>query len=245
MAGSVGALLAATVDLVVPLGCAGCGTSGALLCPGCRDELVRVALPAAPVTPRPPPPGWPGCHAVLSYETVVPHLIRSAKDGERRDLLPVLGRLLSEPVRRAVEQLGPGPAVLVPVPSSGANRRRRGDAPVETMVRLAARQVDPRLPVRPLLTTGRAVADQAGLGAAARRGNLDGALRVTGGSDVRGARVVVADDVVTSGATLAEARRVLLAAGAGQVALAALAATPWRGGTAGSGGNLSPTRPGH
>lgn len=243
MDGSGSSLLAA-VELVVPLTCAGCGCPGALLCAGCRDELVRAALPPVPVHPRPPPPGWPGCHAMLTYAGVVPRLVRSAKDGERRDLLPVLGRLLSEPVRRAIEQLGPGPAVLVPAPSSAANRRRRGDAPVETMVRRAARRLDGEPAVRPLLRPGRVVADQAGLGAAARRGNLDGALRVAGGADLRGSRLVVVDDVVTSGATLAEARRVLLAAGAGEVTLAALAATPWRGGAAGSGGNLSPTRSG-
>jgi predicted amidophosphoribosyltransferase len=83
----------------------------------------------------------------------------------------------------------------------------------------------------------RRVADQAGLTAADRATNLSGALRVR--QDLRGLRVVVVDDVITTGATLAEAARALRAAGAEVPAAAVIAATerhaggPFSGGTAG------------
>jgi predicted amidophosphoribosyltransferase len=69
----------------------------------------------------------------------------------------------------------------------------------------------------------RRVADQAGLTATARSANLTGALRAR--LDLRGVRVIVVDDVVTTGATLTEAARALRAAGAEVPAAAVIAAT--------------------
>jgi predicted amidophosphoribosyltransferase len=72
----------------------------------------------------------------------------------------------------------------------------------------------------------RRVADQAGLTAADRGANLAKAMRAR--HDLRGARVVLVDDVVTSGATLAEAARALRVAGADVPAAAVIAATERR-----------------
>lgn len=80
----------------------------------------------------------------------------------------------------------------------------------------------------PVLRHRRRVADQAGLGAAARSANLAGALQAIAPWRVQGRRVVVVDDVITSGATLAEAARTLQAAGARVTAAATVAATPRR-----------------
>ncbi|WP_225991356.1 ComF family protein [Actinomadura montaniterrae] len=74
----------------------------------------------------------------------------------------------------------------------------------------------------------RRVADQAGLGARARRDNLSGALEAVGRAALAGRRVVLVDDVITTGASLAEAARALRAAGADVVAAATVAATPLR-----------------
>ncbi|MEU9016312.1 phosphoribosyltransferase family protein [Actinomadura sp. NPDC048394] len=76
----------------------------------------------------------------------------------------------------------------------------------------------------------RRVADQAGLGAKARRDNLSGALEAVGRAPLAGRRVVLVDDVITTGASLAEAARALRAAGADVVAAATVAATPLRRG---------------
>jgi predicted amidophosphoribosyltransferase len=85
----------------------------------------------------------------------------------------------------------------------------------------------------------RRVADQAGLTAADRTANLTGALQAR--LDLHGVQVIVVDDVVTTGATLAEAARALRAAGAEVPAAAVIAATerhtggPFSTGTSGVG----------
>lgn len=129
--------------------------------------------------------------------------------------------------------LGPallGPVLLVPVPSARRALRSRGHDPVGRLaghaaaaLRLAGLPACPAAALRPV----RAVADQVGLGAADRRRNLAGALAVRPGAAaaLRRRRVVLVDDLVTTGATLAEATRAVTAAGAHVLAGATVAAT--------------------
>ena len=87
------------------------------------------------------------------------------------------------------------------------------------------------LTARRMLTPSRRVRDQAGLDARERQQNLAGSLRVFG--DPRGLVVVVVDDVVTTGASIAETSRALRAAGAVVLGAATVAATA-RASTVGS-----------
>ncbi len=121
-----------------------------------------------------------------------------------------------------------GPVVLVPVPSAAAAVRRRGYDATATLARSAARRLrdDHAVSVRRLLAQRRGVRDQVGLDAAARSANLAGALRLrrAQGALPRGSVVVLVDDVVTTGASLAEAARALEAAGVVVLGAATVAA---------------------
>lgn len=98
---------------------------------------------------------------------------------------------------------------LVAVPSSRANQIKRGYSPAFLLARRVATAA--RLPTIDALRISRSVADQAGLGIDARRQNLEGSM--VAGQGVKGKRVILVDDVVTTGATLLEAARAVSAAG--------------------------------
>ncbi|MEU2437544.1 ComF family protein [Streptomyces rubradiris] len=107
------------------------------------------------------------------------------------------------------------PLLLVPVPSARWAVRARGHDPVRRMALAAARELrrtGTPARVTAVLRQRRAVADQAGLDAAGRRANLAGALEVTAGGGPLlgdGRHVVLVDDLMTTGASLAEAARAL------------------------------------
>jgi predicted amidophosphoribosyltransferase len=145
----------------------------------------------------------------------------------------VLAAPLATAVGAAVG-IGSGPVSLVPIPSSRTAVRERGDDVVLALTRSAASLTRRRgSPVRvvPALRHCRRVADSAGLGAPQRAANLAGAFAVAPRSGaLTGCRVVVVDDLITTGATLAEATRMLQAVGADVVGAATVAATQRLGG---------------
>ncbi|MBW5423278.1 ComF family protein [Streptomyces sp. BG9H] len=107
------------------------------------------------------------------------------------------------------------PLSLVPVPSARASVRARGHDPVRRIALAAAGELRRTgVPARVLavLRQRRAVADQSGLGSRQRQANLAGALEVTAGGGrllAGGGRIVVVDDLMTTGASLAEAARAI------------------------------------
>lgn len=129
-----------------------------------------------------------------------------------------------------VPQVVPGRGLaLVPVPTSRRSRRARGCDLVDELARSAARllrRTGVDVVVEQVLVHARDTADQAGLGAEARWANLDGAFRVRRGTRADRRDVVVVDDIVTTGATLAEAVRAITASGRPPVGAAVVAATP-------------------
>lgn len=185
------------------------------------------------VVPHRAPDGMPPVHAWGIYADPLRAAVSVWKDHGRRDLERVLAPLLADSVVATLTGVGwsGGVVVVVPAPSSPGSVRQRGDTPLvglcEGAVALARAHVGATLRVAPALRHTRRVEDQSGLDTAERRGNLRGALGVIPLWDnvIRGRRCLLVDDVVTTGATLAEAARALRYAGAADVVAASLAAT--------------------
>lgn len=200
-------VLATLLDLVLPRTCSGCRAPGAGLCHSCGALLEGPALGL--VRPRPCPPGLPPLSALLEYGGPVQRLLLAHKEHGRLQLTAPLGRALAT----AVQVHGRDPVVLCPVPSSPNAVRQRGHDHAMRLARAGAaalRSQGVDAVAARLLLPARQVADQSGLTTAARAANLHRALRATG---VLGGRVVIVDDVVTTGATLVEAARALTAYG--------------------------------
>jgi predicted amidophosphoribosyltransferase len=112
------------------------------------------------------------------------------------------------------------------VPSSRAAARSRGGDHVLRLARAVARQA--QLPVLSALTLAGPVRDSAGLSAEQRRTNLAGRMAVPVPAELAGRCPILLDDIVTTGATLAEAGRALSAAGRPAGGAAVIAATRLR-----------------
>lgn len=214
------AALRSALALVSPCDCAGCGAPDIEFCADCRARL-RPAFLVATL-----PDGTPFVSA-LSYEGVVRDVVLAFKQTGRyrlaKEFGPALRVALAEVARRA-EEPGAAPIAVLGVPPSRAGLRARGYDPVELLVRAAGGVVArPRLSI---LRSG--LIDRGGTQKSRSR---DDRLRSRVGT-LRcpafwtGRRVVVVDDVATTGATLAEAVRAARAAGADVVGACALAATP-------------------
>ncbi|MGR8010221.1 ComF family protein [Streptomyces hypolithicus] len=204
--------------LVLPVACGGCGTPRTPLCANCAQALYGAG--ARRVRPVPEPPGLPAVHAAAPYEDAVRAVLLGHKERGALGMAGALGVALAGAVRAAVAGAPParaGPLLLVPVPSARNAVRARGHDPARRIARAAAGEL--RRSGRPaqmlaVLRQRRAVSDQSGLSARQRAANLTGALDVMAGGErlLESGRAVLVDDLMTTGASLAEAARALRAA---------------------------------
>lgn len=203
----------ATLDAlawVLPTECAGCGAPDRMLCDRCRARLAPDPVVATV--------GGIVVIAGAPYAGTVQRVLLALKSG-RTPAASALAPLLASAWARAAPAAD---VELAPVPSTRAAFRRRGFDPV--LLLLTGAGARPSRVLRP----ARAHRIQKGLGRAERQQNLRGVHRARG--PLHGRRFLLVDDVVTTGATLAEAARAIREAGGDVVGAIALAATPRRGG---------------
>ncbi len=210
-------LLSEFSELAIPQHCAGCGKPRTRICAGCLTELcgsphyVRVKS----VSPQEFP-----ILAGARYEGAPRNLLLAAKERSQTSLIPVIADAAFGAAALLLEShTAPLRLVIVPVPSTAHNNRIRGYNLVAEMARHIRKRLEMNVgDVRVILALkhGRPVADQSQLTARERAANLHGALMLADShrKSLHSSQVLILDDLVTTGATLREARRALITGGA-------------------------------
>lgn len=233
------------LDLVLPARCAACAVDVSapnVLCAPCAGSLVPGAGASCPgcglvyLTPpaggcdhrcgdclRDPPPFYRAT-AAFAYGGALADAVTRWKNAPDHTLGPGLARLMVGALTDA-GWAPPGDAVVVPVPSHRRQLRRRGFNPAGVSARAVARAFD--LAWEPTaLALQRALPPSKGLNRKARMRRVRGAYVAMQHGRLEGRRVVLVDDVMTTGATAREAARVILRAGAASCEVVVLARAP-------------------
>jgi ComF family protein len=228
------------LDLLLPPRCLGCGAVVEVqgrLCAPCWRGLTFLGAPQCRLCGYPMPhvipdaPLCPGCvseppvydraRAALRYDEGSRRLILAFKHADRTDITPTLGQWLA----RAGAELPAEADLLVPVPLHRWRLLRRGYNQAALLASALARESGAVL-LPDLLQRVRATASQQGLSGRARQENVTaGAFRIHPWHRrrVEGRRVLLVDDVLTTGATVGACARVLRRAGALRIDVLTLA----------------------
>lgn len=223
----------AVLDLLLPPLCLGCaapvGAAGTL-CPKCwtgmdfiaRPYCERLGTPFAAdlgyglISPKAiaDPPAFGRARAVARYDATARQLVHRLKYSDRLDLSATMGGLMA----RAGAELLAEADLLVPVPLHPQRLWGRRFNQASELAKSISRETG--VPVaHEALKRIKATKSQVGLSAPERVRNLSGAFSSEAGSKalLAGKRVILIDDVMTTGSTLNSAARVLRRAGAAEV----------------------------
>lgn len=209
------------LDLVVPSGCSGCGRPGGPLCRSCRAFIAAPQPALVPITE----PAVPLLVAAGGYTGVLRQVILAHKSRSHPSLTSALGETLQAAVQllcRVVRAAGGWwpPVLAIPIPPS---RRWSSRRPVSELLGRSGWSTTDTIAAE-LLVSSKWRRPQKQLSAQQRAVNMRGSLRCRSTpAELVGARVVIIDDVVTTGASIAAAAQTLARAGFVVVGAAVLA----------------------
>jgi ComF family protein len=236
--GALRTTLALLLDVALPRLCATCRepVEDAGLCPACWSRLSFIAPPYCERLGIPfsfdggpgllsleaiaDPPAYHRARAAVRYDDIARKLVHALKYGDRLDLASIMGRWMANAGRELLADAD----ALVPVPLHWRRQWARRFNQSAVLAEVVAERSG-RVVVHGALKRIKATPQQVGLGKSERAQNVQGAFRVPaeGRAAVAGRKLLLVDDVLTSGATVDACARTLLRAGAASVDVLAFA----------------------
>jgi len=212
-------IIDSVISFIAPHACLVCENEGALLCAGCKSTLTVV--PSRCYRCRRLTTEGRTCPACRKRSALYAVRVAVVYEGVAKDLVWKLKYAGTQAAAREMAHLMecrspllPTLATVVPVPTATSRARRRGYDQATLIARAFARRA--RIPfVVSLARHGQA--HQVGANRRQRLTQLESAFRVLNPSNIVGAHIILVDDVVTTGATLEAAAKVLRLAGARRV----------------------------
>jgi ComF family protein len=226
---ALGGALRLVAEAVFPARCIGCGRRGVALCHRCRMELPYLPLAVCPRCAavrgargvcrgcRRLSPALTSVRAPFSYNGAARSAVLALKFKSGRYLAPLMGEFLREFLARRPLQAD----IVVPVPLAPGRLRQRGFNQAMLLAEEVGAAVRGVILADALTREERPA--QSSLKAAGRLVNVAGAFACPTPQDVNGTRVLVVDDVVTTGATISACADTLAEAGARRVSALAFA----------------------
>lgn len=230
------------LDILFPRRCPVCGEitkpAGSLICPSCFRKLSFVKPPVCKKCGKEvQDETMEYCEdcarhshafeygiALLNYDETAKHSVAQVKYNNKREYLDFYGTALSVRFERKIR--GMNVDLLVPVPVHRTRRRKRGFNQAEVLAEVMGRRL--KIPVEPAaLIRHRKTLPQKELTAAERLKNLSGAVRADR-KLTAGKRILLVDDIYTTGSTVEACSRALLEAGAEKVFFAVICMTGGR-----------------
>lgn len=211
------ARLAALGELLLPRSCAGCGIAGVVLCSACRHHLREVPHPVV----RERALGTK-VFALGPYSDVRRNVILQMKEYNNRAVRPYIAAVVAAGLDHLrVRGELPESFALVPAPTRDRSARLRGGDPIAGLCAEAARILSaaphsPAVAAAPAVRVRSKAPDQSRLSADERWKNMRRAVEVRAGTEtvLAGLPVVIVDDVITTGSTMAATVEKLQVAGA-------------------------------
>jgi predicted amidophosphoribosyltransferase len=191
-------------EILFPVRCFGCSTLGIEICSRCRKQwhahIYRSSFDGLAV------------YSAVSYSPVAKRIILAAKESGIKSADQLIAGAIIHSLKYFLKERELG--LLVPIPSRRSSNRLRGRDSLSEIVKAVSKEED--IDSASLLTHNRRVKDQTKLTARNRHHNLHGALSLQEGAwaEIKAnSNVILIDDLVTTGASLIEARRALQARG--------------------------------